>query len=199
MSKPHPNAARPGSGTSRISIFEFRISNFRIASTRGQALIETVVALVALLAVFAALIQLSRLGRARTEALADARAEAGQHALYDDYTLPVPAPAFIYNWEVGDDGRSHSADDTAQESLSAAVDTGLLAPLHPEALAARLPGNALSDLQGRRPVVDAFDFVHGQVRSERMELLPVVRRLLYDADDIQITADAWLTWTQEVP
>lgn len=113
--------------------------------------------------------------------------------------MPVPAPAFIYNWEVGGDGRSYSADDTAQETLSTAVDTGLLAPVHPAELAARLPGNALSDLQGRRPVVDAFDLVHGQVRSERMELLPVVRRLLYDADDIQITADAWLTWMQEVP
>lgn len=165
----------------------------------GQALIETVIALVALMAICAALVQLSRLGRARTEALAAARLEAGQQAMRDFYTLPMPAPAFIYNWNVGGDRRSHSADDAPQLALSGTVDTGLLAPAHPDDLAARLPGNALSGLAGRRPVVSGFDFVHGRVTSERITLLPVVRHLLYDAEDVRIIADAWLTWTREVP
>ncbi len=174
-------------------------SNGSGSSTRGQALIETVIALVALLAVFAALVQVARLGRARTEAMMEARREAGQNALSAEYAQPMPDPVFIYNWEVGDDGRSYSADDTVRGALSGTVDTDLLAPAHPAALAARRPGNALSNLQGLNPVVTGFDFVHGRAQSERIDLMPVVRHLLYDAENIQITADAWLTWTQEVP
>ena len=168
-------------------------------ATRGQALIETLLALVALMAIAAALVQLSRLGRARTEALMEARREAGQNALSDTYAQPNPAPTFIYNWDVGGDERTHSADDTARNALSQTVDSGLLAPAHPDDLSARLPGNALSALQGLRPVVSGFDLVHGRVQSDRIELLPVVRHLLYDAEEIRITSDAWLTWTREIP
>lgn len=183
----------------RISKFEIRNSKFENFPTRGQALIETLLALVALMAIAAALVQLSRLGRARTEALMEARREAGQNALSDTYAQPNPAPTFIYNWDVGGDERSHSADDTARNALSQTVDNGLLAPAHPDDLSARLPGNALSALQGLSPVVNGFDLVHGRVQSDRIELLPVVRHLLYDAEDIRITSDAWLTWTREIP
>jgi hypothetical protein len=48
-------------------------------------------------------------------------------------------------------------------------------------------------------VVSGFDLVHGRVQSDRIELLPVVRHLLYDAEEIRITSDAWLTWTREIP
>lgn len=199
MPKQRPNTARHESGKSRFPDFGYRISNFGFSSRSGQALIETIIALVALLAVFAALVQLSRLGRARSEALAAARAEAGRNAMSAAYAQPNPNPTFIYDWDVGGDDRSHSADDTARNALSQTVETGLLAPAHPEDLDRRLPGNVLSGLQGLDPVVMGFDFVHGREQSDRIELLPVVRRLLYDEDDIQITSDAWLTWTREVP
>lgn len=199
MSKQRPNTARHESGKFRFPDFGFRISNFEYSSRSGQALIETVIALVALLAVFAALVQLSRLGRARTVALMEAREEAGRNALSAAYAQPTPTPTFIYDWEKGGDNRSHSADDVSRAALSQTVATGLLAPAHPHDLADRLPGNALSGLQGLDPVVAGFDFVHGRVQSERIELLPVVRRLLYDEEDIRITSDAWLTWAREVP
>ena len=164
----------------------------------GQALIETVVALVALLAVFAALVELSRLGRARTEALMQARGEAGRNALADGYTRPNPGPRFISQWSEGGDQRSYSADDVAWLAAGSIGGT-LLAPVHPDELAARVPGNALSNLRDLDPVVDGFDLVQGWEAAPEVELLPVVRRLLYDEDRIRITAEAWLTWAREVP
>jgi hypothetical protein len=199
MPKQRPNTARHESGKSRFPDFGYRISNFGFSSRSGQALIETDLALVALMAiVFAALVQLSRLGRARTEALMEARREAGQNALSDTYAQPNPAPTFIYNWDVGGDERSHSADDTARNALSQTVDNGLLAPAHPDDLSDACRAMP-SPPAGTRPVVMGFDLVHGREQSDRIELLPVVRRLLYDAEDIRITSDAWLTWTREIP
>lgn len=165
----------------------------------GQALIETVIALVALLAVFGALIELSRLGRARTEALMEARRLAGQNALADTYASPNPGPRFIYQWNEGGDGRSYSADDVAWTAQSQPIRDSLLAPAHPDELSQRVPGNALSNVQDIDSVVDGFDLVQGWQASERMELLPVVRQLLYSEDHIRITAEAWLTWAREVP
>ena len=165
----------------------------------GQALIETVIALVALLAVVAALVELSRLGRLRTEALMEARREAGEQAMSPGYTRPNPDPRFIYQWSEGGDNRSYSADDVAWTASSQPVSDGLLAPAHPGDLATRVPGNRLSELQSLDPVVQGFDLVRGDETSPELELLPVVRRLLYDRDSIRIDAEAWMTWTQEIP
>ena len=68
------NTATLEKGTSRIS-------KFGNSSTRGQALIETVLALVALMAVFAALVQLSLLGQARTKAMKVMAGAAGAVAV----------------------------------------------------------------------------------------------------------------------
>ena len=171
----------------------------RMSGRRGQAMIETVVALVALLAVFGAMVQLALLGRARSEAMAEARQEAGENALATGYAAPSPEPTFIYNWDVGGDDRSHSADDFSRPALSGPAHRGLLDPMHADELAVRMPGNAFSDLRDRDPVVTGFDFVKGEAQSGAITLLPVVRRLLYNADSIRITSEAWLTWTQEVP
>lgn len=181
----------------KYQISDFRFQNFR--ATRGQALIETVIALVALLAVFAALVELARLGRARTEALMQARREAGEHALAPAYSQPNPEARFIYQWGEGGDDRSYSADDTVWTAVSDPVYDALLAPAHPGDLAMRVPGNALSNLQDLDPVVEGFDFVKGWNAASTIELLPVTRRLLYDEEHIRITAEAWLTWAREVP
>ncbi len=161
-------------------------------------MIELMIALVALMAVFAGMLQIARLGQARSAALQDARREAGRFALAETYAVEMPGPQFLYGWQAGGDGRTHSADDQAVQASTRLVETGLLSPARPGDLDARVPGNAVSGLQNISPLVNGLDLVHGREQTDDIPLYPVVRHLLYDAESIRITADAWLTWTRGV-
>lgn len=159
-------------------------------------MIELMITLVALLAVVAGLLQIARLGRERSAAMQEARRQAGQYALSGTFALDMPGPQFLYDWRTGTDGRSHSADDEPVQAAERVVAEGLLAPARPDALAARVPGNAVSVLHDQSPLVGGFDLVHGRELTDEIPLYPVVRSLLYDAESIRITADAWLTWSR---
>lgn len=161
-------------------------------------MIELMVMLVALLAVIAGMLQIAQLSRARSAAMQEARREAGRFALADDYQLELPDPQFLYGWQVGGDGRSHSADDQAVGASAGVIEAGVLGPARPDELAARVPGNAVSDLHDIDPFVRGLDLVHGRELSDDIPLVPVVRSLLYDEESIRITADAWLTWAKGV-
>lgn len=159
-------------------------------------MIEMVVGLVALLAIFAGLIQISRLARARTEAMNEARKKAGEYAVSAVRQSESPDPLFIYENDAGDDGRNFSADDESRPIASALAMNQLMGPLRPDALGARAPNNEITDLYHDSAPVLAFDLVHAREKSETIPLMPVVRHLLYDRENIQVTADAWMTWTR---
>ena len=160
-------------------------------------MVEMIVGLVALLVVFAGIVQLAIIGFAQNQTLLEARAKAGQYALSDVYSLESPGPRFIQDWSEGGDDSRHSADDTATSADPTMAARMLTGPSHPDRLDLLVPDNAVSELADSS-LLAGFDLVSARERSEPIELLPAVRHLLYDSETIRLQADACLAWTKGI-
>lgn len=179
--------------------FGIRHSAFNTSRSRsGQALVEMVVGLVAILVLVAGLLQLGQLARAHTAALMEARAEAGAFAMSPTFAQQAPAPQYLYDWSAGEDGRTHSRDDRALYALSDDVRDDVLAHAKPGPLGGYVGGNQVSAAYESEALLDSFRLVHGREESEDLPLFPVVRTLLYDAESIRLEADVWLTWARAI-
>lgn len=164
----------------------------------GQAIAEFAVALVAMLALLAGLLQIGRLTREHLAVANRARASADRYAMADDYTLALPGPRYIRDWEPGADQAPYSRDDQNRLDDSALFSANVIVHSHPELLNAVAPSNRVSALSGSVLVADAFELVRGSERSDPIPLLPVARHLFYDAESIVVEADAWSVWTKGI-
>lgn len=164
----------------------------------GQALLEFVIALVAILVLVAGLLQIGRLTRVQLNALNEARADAARLAMADLYTRRVPGPQFLFDWDIGPDRARHSRDDIPRPGDPGAVRLMILAHAKPDELAVRVPNNPVSNLMNLYPLIDGYALVQGRAEPRSVPLLPVMRHLIYDAEAIDIRADAWLVWTQRL-
>jgi len=166
---------------------------------QGQALTELLIGLVAIVVVLAFLLQSGRLLRARTNALHRARAEAGSAALSSVYSRYVPGPIFGGDWSDGPDGRAYSRDDRLRRGNPLPLRLVVAANARPEELDRHVADNAFRAVQNDPEVVDQFWLTCGRARSESVPLLPVIRALLYRADEITFDETVWLTWCEGLP
>ncbi|MGI6087047.1 MAG: TadE/TadG family type IV pilus assembly protein [Kiritimatiellia bacterium] len=159
----------------------------------GQAMVELAVGLLAMMALLGALIQIGRLAHARSRTMMEARAAAGALGLADTNMAGIIAGEYIYNWHVGRDSHAYTRDDvplTANgdaEAVQAAVTASGMAgapapPINPfrHLAAVVYPGRD-------------FALVHS-AESESVDVLPIVRRLVYDDDTIVVSSRAWMVW-----
>ena len=58
-----------------------------------------------------------------------------------------------------------------------------------------MPENPISEYSDSA-TMEAFSLVNGTERSEDVALLPIIQRLIYDAESISMEASVWLTWTE---
>jgi hypothetical protein len=165
-------------------------------SKNGQALVELAVALIVIVVLLAALLQIGRLTREHMDALNAARGDAAQSAMASVYTMRIPAPRFLRDWDAGADGARHSRDDTPRDGDPAGVVRHIAEKALPDELERRVSGNPVTALARQVPLIGEYHLVYGRSETRTIELLPVVRHLLYDAESIDIEADAWLVWTQ---
>ncbi len=162
----------------------------------GQALLELLAGLVALLVVIAATIHIQRLARAETGAWLAARREAGFDAMQAAYWLRMPGPRYVADWRRGPDGRPYSRDDTPIPADAAFIARGVVFHAHPASLRLAVPNNAISDLEDSAVHLGLFRFVHGHHQTDPVPLDGIMRKLIYRADSLRMEADAWLTWTR---
>ncbi len=164
----------------------------------GQALMEFVVALVAVVVIVAALLQVTALSRERLRTIQEARARVATMSLSDSYATMTPAANLLAGWTEGSDGRPMSADDQALATTADSIRGDILEIARPEALAALIPTNPVTRAMWEDPLTEAFGLVRGTARSDPVELMPVVRNLLYRADDIRVEGDATGVWLKGV-
>lgn len=171
----------------------------RARGCAGQAIVEFVVGLVAILAVTAALLQVIRLAREHADAMNRAREDAARNAMSDVYMAPVlPGPRYIRDWTAGPDGSDYSRDDVPVTASPDGVSSLIIARARPEELAEFIPDNELSAMADPAGVLPGIHLVRGGHQSEPVPLLPVVRRLLYNADSITMEGEAYLVWTKGI-
>jgi len=160
-------------------------------------MVEMTVALVGILVIFAGLLTLARLGNARTALMLKARDEAGQFAMADAQVTEAPNPQFILDWTPGPDQRKHSSDDRAQYADPSVAIAVLVNPSKPDLLETYVPDNNISEL-GSSAFMDSIGLVHARATSNDIPLMPVVRHLIYNTDELRIDADVTMTWSRGI-
>jgi hypothetical protein len=168
-------------------------------SRSAQAMIEVIVGLVAMVVLIAGLIQIVKLTRAQTDAMIEAREMVAVMAFDDE---PLSAyPGYIQDVEVGPDGRRFSSDDTTTDANAVDFDTTFVGQLVSQAAEwntiGELPSSAFTSLHGSPAPYTEFGLLRG--RGSRSILTdPALRHLLYNADEIEIECEVWMTWTRGI-
>lgn len=165
----------------------------------GQAMIEMVVALVAIIVLFAAIIQIGRFASVEQELQSVARRRAGELSL-----SPTPnsaTPDYIELWNEGADGSRLTRDDVFTQGSEAQfkqtiVESGAANPAD-WAILDQSRDHPLARLRASPTPVSEFGLVYA-AESETVDLLPGVRNLLYRADAIDLESKVWLGYTRNI-
>jgi hypothetical protein len=165
----------------------------------GQALVELMVGLVALVVLIAGIIQVAGLTRIQTDSLVEARREVANKLFLDS---PVSAlPEYIDDIDVGQDGKSYSSDDARSSGDQSLFKNTIASKAAGTAsewnIMDALPTSPFSQLNNAPAPVTAFGLLHGDAEAT-VDTIPAVRSLLYDADQINVKCDVWMTWTRGI-
>ena len=178
------------------SAFSIQHSAF---SSSGQAMIEVMVGLIALLVLVAGLLQVASLTKAQTDTMVEAREEAGRRA-FGDLTLSE-SPEYIASIEVGDDGRTYSLDDTTTPASGGRFHRDITSKTVSDqsewAILEELPDQSFPSLNNAGTPISTFGLLKGS-SSSTIQLRPAVRSLIYRAESIEIESDVWSTWTRGI-
>ncbi len=153
------------------------------------------VALIAIMVVLTAVIQIGMLCREHANTMTTARREAGAFVMLSDHIQPLLS-SYILNWRVGHDGQAYSRDDAPIFGESMGGDAVVIATYaDPIALDTWAPGNAFSRLSLASSLNEEFALVQGR-HPGSVTNLPVMRRLMYnnDASTIELESEAWMVW-----
>ena len=171
----------------------FRISNPQ--SLRGQALIEFLIGIIGIIALFAGLLQIASLSRAHTESMIEARSEAAEDAIGD--TAFLASPDYIEAVMEGADGTRYSADDSFTDGSSADFLDYIVEPSASSATEWAIidgaTGNQLSMLRSGLSPAYEMQMVRG-TDSRDVDIIPAVQNLIYDAETIEVQSTVWLPW-----
>jgi hypothetical protein len=178
----------------RIPHSVFRVRN-------GQALIEFIVGLVVVVVLFAGLIQLATLTRLHTEAMVQARREAGERAMSElagNYQMASSAD-YIEKVEEGEDDSPYSRDDTFEKGNPFSFDEIVVSRAAEDSggwgILDRAPAGDIARLHGSGDPVSLFGLVKGDEEAS-VPVISAVQSLLYNSDTIDIEVEVWMTLTE---
>lgn len=166
-------------------------------SRSGQALVEMIVGLVALLVIFAGLLQIARLGDEQTKVMLNARERSGSLAMGNSFFSDAPGAQFINDWRPGPDGKKHSVDDEIVAGSPTAATRAIVDPSKPNDLDTFVPGNEVSKLNSQS-ILAGFNICQGRDKSPNITLDPLIQHLIYGATSIRLQGDAFLVWSKNI-
>ena len=164
----------------------------------GQAIVEFIVGLVAVLTLLAGILQVASLTKTHTDTVIEARRRAAELAMTD---LPRGTdihsnPDWLRTWRDGPDGRPHSHDDVPvfdDPNPFRSIVVQRAAPAEDWNLMYEIPNNRVARLRGAHDPGKLFGLVRGH-DSRPVPLIPAARHLFYDAESIDVQAEAWIPW-----
>jgi hypothetical protein len=108
-------------------------------------------------------------------------------------------PDYIRYIREGPDGSRYSADDIITPANPARlrgviIDRAVSDPAEWSVIDAA-PNSGFSDLHANPNPITDFGLLRGR-DSRRVELIPTIRDLVYDADSITVECEVWMPWTR---
>ena len=159
----------------------------------GQAMVEFVVAILAVVIVVTGFFQLMDIVGRRGEIFRSIRSRAGRKALSPG--LLLERPDYIREWREGKDEFRHTADDeSVRGSISATLGSGVIEHSVPAPGDwGLLDGAVNSDLASLRSGLSAaaLGLVHEE-ESEKIQLMPAMRKWIVGKDSVLVGAELWM-------
>ena len=153
----------------------------------GQAVVEFIVAIIAVIVLVAGMIQLGLLQKAHTDVMIEARENAGKHAI-----TPVEGdetPDYVGSWTNGSDKVNYSADDEATDGDTADVQT-IVNCANPDELENMVGDNLIkSTYDDTAQLMDGFVNGHS---SSNVTLLSAVQSMWANTNSIEVKSDVWM-------
>lgn len=172
-----------------------RGNGFSMHGCNGQAIVEFLISLVAILVLAGGLLQLTALMAAQSRTMVQARKEAGVAAVQQ--VAELSDPEFIKDWQAGNDAVTYTADDVAEASDAGDEFENLFVEKASTAGGWPYIEQSSSDkISPMRTLADpsaCFGLVDGH-HEEDVQLLPAVRSLLYDKESILVESKVWMTF-----
>lgn len=159
-------------------------------------MVEFCIGLIAMLTVIAGIFQLGRLGLARTRARVEATRFATARGMLPATSLSVPR--YIHRLSASGDERTYSEDDTAIGGDAREAYDRLLAPNQPDRLRLYASGNELAEIDDAFEMMLGMGLVQGIGTELNIPVMPIVRRLFFDEDSVDIQVNVWSVRTGDL-
>jgi len=163
---------------------------------RGQAMIEMVVGMVAILLLVMGLLQIGLLSRAHTQSMMEARERADASALHENYQHLFSTPPYLRDWNPGPDGVRYSVDDQPLYGPAQEIPAHVSAHALPDGLMARVGPNPVRDVHIFLQVTDAMMFVQGESQSDPVMVYPIIRNMVVRNESIRMRHAVWMPWAR---
>ncbi len=163
----------------------------------GVALIEFTVGLIAVIVAAGALVQLGLLGMHRTDTMISATREASLGAMAEEQEFQA-MPDYMITWSEGDDDSRHSEDDNRLIGSAEPFQHALSNTARPRELSNYQPDAPLADITSPERLIMQFRMVQGVATHVGVDLLPVVRNLVYRENSLNIRSEAWSVRTRDL-
>lgn len=164
-------------------------------SRSGQAAVEFCIGLVAMMAVIGGIFQLGRLGRARMDARVEATRAATSRSMLDEEVTGLFIPNYIREMHEGPDGYSYSVDDVAVGGNTQDAYDRVVARLRAGAVRQHAPDSPVAEMDDPMEMMMGMGLVAGTGMELNVPVLPVVRRLFFNRDSVDIQVQVWSTRT----
>lgn len=147
----------------------------------GQAIVETLIAIVVIIVILTSVVQVFRMTNTRTEALDEAREIAGDNA-----SIPLSSGMqMISNPDYFGDTTVFNLNIT-EESIENRSDWTYIDAV---------PNNNLTVLHNDATIINTFGLVKGEsTKTVRLDDTPGFKHLIYDADSITFDSTVWMTF-----
>ena len=162
----------------------------------GQAMIELICGLVGITIIVAVLLQINMYSREHMMAVVRARG-----AMADSMTSESPSTgskiSYLSDWDTGPDDHDYSQDDIAKTGSASSFVGALAEGVKVEGLKLYVGDTnrvvAICETMSSS-LVEAFDALTIEVEGEPIEFLPIVRQLVYGAEEITPKHRVFMPW-----
>jgi hypothetical protein len=175
-----------------------------VSTKRGQAMVEFLVGIVAILAVTTSMIVAVHLVARHTDTMIQARKRAGDTAASPLYDRAANNPQYLRSWLPGDDGKRHTSDDRPVHGDESRFESAIVEESAQNGDGWQrldsIPDNTVSKMHNSVLPSSYFGLVKGESDSVKVDLSewPAFMHLVYSADSIEVQSETWLTWMKGI-